>query len=522
MVAEPPARHRSAIGSGVDDAERVDERRPEPPWWVPPRVRWFVAGASVVLLGQLAVLVARSQSQWARGNLSLDFAIFHQAWSQIAAGDLSPWVSVGDYPYWQSHFELAMWPLALLGTVFPSGLTLLVVQDLAIVGAEALAVLWALEAATRRAVSRWWWVVPPLLVLALLVSSPHIYRAGMSDFHFQPLATFFVVGAARSLWRGSRRRVTWAWVVGALLTGDVAGTYVVGLGLSALLARRDTRRTGGLLVLAGTGWVAIAALLGANRGSQIEGYAHLVPRTLPDGSSAAFVVLGALLLHPDRPLLHLWERAPVLLSHFAGAWLALLHPWTFGVALVVLGTNGLHSAEVFSTSSFQNLPVVVLGALAAGLFADVLRRRVPTPAVAGGAVAGLVLVTALWRPEVEPPFPQPASAAEAVARVDGLLRPDDQVVASFGIVGRFADRPAVEWYLAAGATFPVNEGSRLVVVLSPTVGNMPTAPDQRAAAESLEDLPGAQLLVDTPDLTAWVWEPPPGTRSVTLPVVPGG
>jgi hypothetical protein len=496
------------------------EVAPEPPWWAVPRARALAVAAAAVLLGQLVLLVERSWAQWSAGALSLDFAIFHQAWSQIAAGDLSPWVSVGDYPYWQSHFEVMMWPLALLGIVFPSGFTLLVVQDLAIVGAQALAVLWALEAASRRPVGRWWWAVPPLLVLGLLLTNPHVYRAATSDFHFQALATFFVVGAARSLWRGSRRTTTWAWVVAALLTGDVAGTYVVGLGLSALVARRDTRRTGALLVLAGVGWVAFAALLGANRGSQIGGYGHLVGRELPDGAAGAFLVLGALLLHPDRPLAVLWDRAPSLLQYFGGSWLALLHPWTFGVVLVVLGTNALHSATIFSGSSFQNLPVVVLGALAAGLLADWLRRRAPArPALAGGAVAAVVVATAVWRPEVEPPLTQPAAAAEAVSQVETLLRPDDQVVASFGIVGRFADRPRVEWYLAAGSVIPVQDDARVVVVLSPTVGNMPTPPDQRAAAASLAAVPGAQRLVDTPHLTAWAWEPPPGTTQITLPVV---
>ncbi|MFP5218806.1 MAG: hypothetical protein ACLGIG_03600, partial [Actinomycetes bacterium] len=107
----------------------------------------LAAVTTVVLAVELVVLLARSRDQWAGGSLSLDFAIFHQAWSRIADGDLNPTVTVGDYPYIQSHFELIMWPLALLGVVFPSGFTLLVVQDVALVITQALVVVWVRQAA---------------------------------------------------------------------------------------------------------------------------------------------------------------------------------------------------------------------------------------------------------------------------------------------------------------------------------------------------------------------------------------
>lgn len=226
--------------------------------------------------------------------------------------------------------------------------------------------------------------------------------------------------------------------------------------------------------------------------------------------------MTALLLHPDRPVEHLWDRLPLLGSAFSTTWVGLLHPWTFGVMLVVATTNSLQSAVIFTAAPFQNMPVITFGAVGAALLLDALRRRT-RPAVGVAGAAALVLATAVWWPVAEHDFPRPDRAEPAIARVDAALRPDDQVIASFGIVGRFADRRAVEWYLAAGAEIAV-EDEPVVFVLSPTIGNMPTGPDQRAAAESLRALPGVEVLVDTPDVMAFRWQPPPGTTSVVLPV----
>src|SRR5258708_24770657 len=111
----------------------------------------FVLVAATFLV-QLAVLGLRSRHQWQHYNLSLDFAIFHQAWSQIGTRNLNPRLTVFDYHYWQSHFELITWPLAYLGHFRrDDGLSLLYVQDLATVASEAVvcAGVWG-ETRTRR------------------------------------------------------------------------------------------------------------------------------------------------------------------------------------------------------------------------------------------------------------------------------------------------------------------------------------------------------------------------------------
>ena len=473
---------------------------------------------ALVLLAHLAVLVRASWRQYSGGNVAMDYAIFHQAWHQIGAGDLNPFSTIVDYPYWRSHLELIMWPLALVGLVFPSGVTLFVLQDLAIVGAEAVALLWVLDAVRKGRTLRPVHLLPVLTALVLFVLNDRIRLAAAGDFHFQPFATFFLLGAARSLWAGRRRRCL-PWVVGALLTGDVAGTYVAGLGLSAFVARRDTRLAGLLLMLTGAGWVAFVGLLHANLGSQLAGYTPLVGEPLPAGGAAVVVLVGALLLHPGRPLALLRSKAELFGDTLAGTGLlGLVHPWTSGVMAVVLVAAGLQQNDAF-LAPFQTFPAIAFGTAGTALALDWLGRRTrtaPVPARLATAVA-LVAVAVLslaLRPAAEPGYPQPAGVQGQLDLVADAARPEDQVVASFGIVGRFAGREHVRLFWTPGAV-PVS-APRVVFVFSPTIGNVPSTAVQAEAVRTVRAL-GARVLVDTPDVQAFVWEPPPGTTSVMLP-----
>ena len=83
---------------------------------------------------QLIVLLLVSVKLYDRYDLTRDFAIYQQSWWLIAHGHLNPFDSVDGFPFIKSHFELIMWPLSLLYWVHHSGVTLLWVQDVALVG----------------------------------------------------------------------------------------------------------------------------------------------------------------------------------------------------------------------------------------------------------------------------------------------------------------------------------------------------------------------------------------------------
>ena len=100
-----------------------------------------------MLAAKLAGFAVWSALLYHRFALTPDFAQYQQAWYLIAHGHLNPYDTVGNFTFWQNHAEFLMWPIALLYWVFPSGVTLLWLQDIGVVGAELVAFLWICQLA---------------------------------------------------------------------------------------------------------------------------------------------------------------------------------------------------------------------------------------------------------------------------------------------------------------------------------------------------------------------------------------
>jgi hypothetical protein len=478
----------------------------------------FVLVAATFLV-QLAVLGLRSRHQWQHYNLSLDFAIFHQAWSQIGTRNLNPRLTVFDYHYWQSHFELITWPLAYLGHFRrDDGLSLLYLQDLATVASEAVVVAWVWsETRTRRGrVARF--AVP--LTVVLLVVNPWLYRAAGQDFHFEALATFFTLLAAWELWYGRRRG--WVWVVLALLCGDVAGTYVAGLGLSFVVAGRRTRREGAVLISAGFVWVALAALLHANRGSGIDEYSYLASAQPVSAGFGGMVAVGhGMLRHPSRPVQAITKRLGKVWQNLAPTGVVgLVAPWTFGVMLAVLLANVLNGRPQFIEPSYQDLPVYLFGVLGTVLLVHALCERGGVLGVVALIVVAAVTVNALAfdathygrldRVKVSMP------AAGQLAAVRRLVPDDAEVIATFGVAGRFAGRRSLRVISYGGQRIPV-DAQTVVFVFAPSAGNQPLPLAILEPAERyVRDWLGARLVYHGGEVNAYEWHAS-GSTHVDLP-----
>jgi hypothetical protein len=474
------------------------------------RRRLVVACVAATFLVQLAALALRSRHQWQHYNLSLDFAIFHQAWHQIGARDFNPQLTVFGYQYWQSHFELITWPLAYIGHFRrDDGLSLLYLQDLAIVASEAVVVAWVwTETRTRRGrVAR---LAVPLTVV-LLVANPWLYRAARQDFHFEALATFLTLLAAWELWYGRRRG--WLWVVLALLCGDVAGTYIAGLGLSFVVAGRRTRREGAALLSAGVIWVALAALLHANRGSGIGEYSYLAStQPVPAGLGGVMAVGHGMLRYPSRPVQAITKRLGKVWQNLAPTGVVgLVAPWTFGVMLAVLLANVLNGRPDFIEPSYQDLPVYLFGVLGTVLLVHALSERGGVLGVVGLIVVAAVTVSALAfdgtnyghldRVRVSMP------AAGQLAAVRRLVPDDAEVVATFGVAGRFAGRRSVRVLSYGGQRIPV-DARTVMFVFAPGAGNQPLPPDILEPDERyVRDSLGARLVYHGSEVNAYEWHP---------------
>ena len=378
----------------------------------PGRALWITM--AVVLGLQLVGLLTYSAFLFHRFDLTDDFGTYAQAWWLIGHGHLNPvdTIQTPSYPFWQSHFELAMWPIALVGRVWPNAVQLLWLQDLAIVGTEWAAMAWvaAVCAAHRRG------PVIPICALAFLVVNPWWYQAASFDMHFELLGLPFTVWSAYALWRG-RTRTCLVTAVVAVLFGDVVTVTVLCVALAGLLSRR-VRRRGGLRTCLGVGavavaWLALITLLGANRGSGlVDNYGYLVGAGT---NASSTTVVGRLVLHPGHALRVLFDRRAGIGRVLASAGLlGVATPWGLTVALGTLGPAALNSNTAFLTPTiaFQTLAVIpfvfvgtvmVLLRIGTGPAADTgsapdphrhTRRRTPRP-VAWVAVALALAVAAL-------------------------------------------------------------------------------------------------------------------------------
>lgn len=534
---------------GTDDREVADDEPPESPGpaspvaaaqpeaAVPPPGLRLVWRIGVLAFGLQAVgLIVWSYHLWTRFDLTSDFATFYQTWHQIGTGHLDPTLTTFaynyphyGYPFWQSHFELLMWPLALLWAIVPSSFDLLVVQDLVLAGSGLVALGWALDLVRRDwPLSRrtGTWVGAGVLVVLLV--NPWVYWTASYDFHFQPFATLFVLLAGRDIWAGRRRAAVW--VVLALLCGDVAATYVLALGISALVASRATRRWGIGLIAASVVWLALIGLVGSGKGSSLPtSYGYLAHGTVRNGVLGLFAIGTGILLHPAAPLRVIHERLGDIAKYVASAgFVGIFSAIGLPMTVIVLGANGLNASAVFvgSIASFQSLVVVVFLAVGA---AEVLCWIAGPPRVGlflAGAVGVVVLGLAIgwsvhWTPKARTLSKVDAATASRLARVLRAVPDRAEVISSQGVFGRFGNHAWVYPFLDAfgnGQTVPIR-GHPVVFVFTDAGIELAT-PAQTAASESyvVHTLHARPLVEVGGGVTAYLWYPPEGVTSITFPM----
>jgi hypothetical protein len=500
-----------AMGGAVVPSAVSAEARPAPddgPITAPWRILRTVG---LVAIGvQLVATLVLSTVLYHRFHLLEDFGIFNQAWTRIGQGHLDPYNSIYNYPFYKSHFELIMWPLALLHVVTPQPVVLLWIQDLTACAAELVVFLWILEHLEDRGVTRRASLAIGGGALAAIMVNPMLWSTTSFDFHFESTATLFAVLAARSLYRG-RFPTAWVWVGATLLCGDVGALYIVGVGLSAVLAGAASRRQGLLVMASGAAWLGLIAVIGANLGSSLDNYAYLAGRaTLPAGGGLVLIVTGAL-THPGR-VVHVvrFRLHPIWDAIEPAGVIGLASAWGFGVPIVVLVTSALNSSTNYIGSPFQNFalsPFLLFGTASVLVWLSVwLRDRWVVPVALGTVLLAMVVVTgvnassAIVRGAVED---GPTASQAAVLRsVLDRIPADAEVAASVRVVGRFSSRRMVRLILPSTQALPVDRRD-VVLVIARTSGIDATTPAQAAAIiASIDDRFRPEVLADTDGIYA--------------------
>ncbi|MGD0741991.1 MAG: hypothetical protein ABSA31_01690 [Acidimicrobiales bacterium] len=462
------------------------------------------------------MLVLWSVLEASRDIQGYDFAGAYHAWYLISHGVFDP------AGWWQGQGVFIMWPLAVFGLIWPHPVTLLVIQDLAIVGAEAVAFYWMTDAIrSRRGLPFFTFSGFGLL---LLVADPWIYWSASWDYHSEALGTLFALLAARELFRGRRRG--WIWSGLTLISGMVPATYLVAVGLG-MLFRRKLRISGIILVVGATAWYLILVKLGAGGG--------IVPSGVGYSSTAQQVTRGfatdpvmSLLHHGLSVLDNLRDRWVDTLANVAPS--GLLGVFTapvVGVAAVVLGEDGAQTYVGPITPSFQNLPIYVFAPIGTVLAFAWLYRRLgsrfirPLMVLASANVIGWGVI---WIPQVVPTWLTVSSAeASVLNRAAAMIPQQDGVVASQGIVGVFAGHKEVgalyEW-----PPFQVKVPTPTTwFVIAPYAGTeTETVTQSMAVIDALASDPRSRLMLE--DRGIWVFRLDVGERAtpaeVSIPELP--
>jgi uncharacterized membrane protein len=470
------------------------------------------------LLGvELIGFLAWSAILYNRYSLTYDYSIYHQAWYLIAHGNFDPYDTIQRFPFWRNHGELIFWPLALLYWVWPHDLMLLWVQDFATVAAEAVTFTWLCEmAAKRRTDTDAAWLAAAGLVA--LVANPWIWQTVSWDYHTEPLTTLLLLLVIRDLARGRRR--VWAWVAPLLLCGDVAGTYLIGVGIGTAVANRQSRMRG--IAVACVGAVAFVAIatLHANLGSGhgLEAYAYLAGAPIGTTLTMGTLIKGVL-THPLSALRTLASKTTDMWANLAPpGFLGICFVALLPVIVIVLLANNLWPGLLFSAPGFQNFPLYMLmPAGTVGVLAWLHQRHRAAALVLSCLVVAQALVwTGLWAPRIPGNWLRvPDSAATTLAATQALIPSNAAVIASQGIAGRFSGRSSIIPLMGPGL---LKVHGQTWFVIAPTIGiETESTASAMAFIGELAGPLGATLVTHVNGVWVFRWLPPAGTTSVSIP-----
>jgi hypothetical protein len=524
------------------------------------RLFWTVSAG--VLVVQLIALLVYTTHLYGRFDVSVDFAHNAQAWYLIGHGNLNPvdTVRIAPTPFWRDHFDLVVWPLSLLRWISPGPVVLLWVQDLAIVATELVTLFWVAAVCTEKLRSHR--DAAGIVAMVALVANPWWYETASFDVHMPPLGLPLLVFAGYAFWKGRFRGALIASLC-ALLFGAVVAELVLVLGVAALCSRR-VRGSGGALwaggtALIGLAWIGLINVLGANEASNIaSNYGYLAD---PGQSATIFHILKGAALHPSRAthVLSLRWRA-ILFELLPTGFVGLATSWGFFFfigLLVPVALTGSFAYSLPTGGAFQNLPampfifigsVIVLTSLAStvparapaapgkgraltrerhvGALRDAARRwwsaprRGPAVALLLASVAtvlslaqGATMIQRIPHDWLLVDAAQASDLEEATA----LIPTDAEVICSYGVMGRFAEREHILALAAAPQSFAVS-ARKVFFVITPYLGYEELDPEDAIAdVEFVHSQLHASMLIDNKGVAVLEWTPQVGTPSIVLP-----
>ena len=330
----------------------------------------------------------------------------------------------------------------------------------------------------------------------------------------------FAVLLARDLANGRRR--SWVWLAPLLAGGDVAATYIAGLGLGAVLAGRRSRWQGSVMACIGVAAALLIALIHGNMGSGggLHAYAYLAA-TAPTGAQVSLGALAkGITLHPLEVLRVLSaKRLDVWANLAPTGLLGVGFGWLLPTSVIVLLANNLYTSWLFAAPSFQGLPLYVLLPVGTVAMLSWLARRSPAdgpcahrPPARAGARPGRPYGCRGSRPVAARVRP----AAATLARCRDPHPGSAEVIASQGVIGGFSGR--ADMYALDASPRPCAGAAKDLVRHRP--GGWHRMQSTASAMALIGELAGplhATLVAHANGVWAFRWRPPPGVHGVVVP-----
>lgn len=438
----------------------------------------------VALVAQLFFFFFISVVQVHKFALTWDFAINLQFLYQISHLHWAAHDSLFLYnpSFFRIHGVFLETLLGILYRFWPSPYVLLWSQDLFIVLSELFIFYFMLDFLAHREARGHSRRSAQLATigLVLLLFNPWIYATSTFDYHSEPLATFLTLLTMRAAFKD---HLTWIFYLGlAILGGDLANSYLLGSGIGLFFVGRHYWRKGVLITLTGAVATYLLSSLKFDLGSPVAGFNYLVgaPGVSIYHRFSAIKIVTALVAHPLRVFDVLWSRHVDIIANIApSGFIGLFTPWTLWTVAFNIVTNGLpfQGFDTFIVPMFQNFPdylYVPLGTIIWLAWLTGARRALWRWVGWLLAVASLINVvgwTYTWSPgDIARWMPVDSATSSTLRTVLGFIPQQDEVIASQGIVGLFANRESV-YELNTRREFPVTTPNHTVwVVIVPDQG----------------------------------------------------
>jgi hypothetical protein len=230
-------------------------------------------------------------------------------------------------------------------------------------------------------------------------------------------------------------------------------------------------------------------------------------------------LLKTIATHPWNLFTGIWKTHSSFWANISSSGvLGIVWPPTLIAIVAVLGQSAF--SPIFVVPGLQNVAVyglIPVGSVAVSLW--MLDRR---PRLGFAVMAVLAVNTAIWGimwfPRVSTNWaPITPGAVSELSRIEKLIGPNDEVVASQGVSGVFADRPSAYAIMTSGKTMQVTPGRKVWFVITPFDGIETT--DASISVELIQRLaqtPGVHMRIDHDSVWLFEWTPPAGVHKFVL------